>query len=169
MKKVLIVVISVLGLLVFSVYYYLGGTEDFVFTQVNKALYLKGEAFKGSYNDSKIESLFVNARQISTENDGYKLAILSYPMNETKVDQVVGIVSNSEINNDWESFDTSRELNGNFITTTITAHNLVMPKPNEVLEAAQEYAALQDLEIDESYTIEVYEGERKLLVYFPIK
>jgi hypothetical protein len=60
------------------------------------------------------------------------------------------------------------ELTGRYLETIITAHNLVMPKPNEVIEKAKGYASKNDLTVDGRRSIDIYQGNRSLRILIPL-
>jgi len=167
MKKYIIVGIVFIGAVVFAINMYLGGSEELTFSKESKSLWFKGERFRGRYSDPKIEELFFNARELAMENDRYTLAVINYQAPEDTVDQAVGVISDAAI--ELGEMTTQKAFDQDFLKTIITSHNLVMPKPEEVMRAAKKYASNQNLLIDDSWTLEIYEGERTLKVLIPIK
>jgi len=169
MKKYIIISLVVLGVVLTWFYIFLGGTEKLSFTVESGIFWVKGEHIRARYSDSKIEDLFFQARGIAESDQALDLAVINYMAPTDTVDQVIGIVSPIEISHSIEKLDTEEKLQGKFIKATINAHNLVMPKPEEVKGQAAVFAKDNNLSIDERYTLEVYKNERDLEVYIPVK
>lgn len=147
-------------------YQYLGGFDKLTFQETKINLYFQGNEYHGLYNNPETEKLFLSAREAAVNTSNAELAIMSYPSKKDSLHQIIGIVSEEP----KESADMkySERLTGRFLETTITAHNLVMPKPNEVIDKAQEFASKNDLTIDAKRSIDIYQGERSLKVLIPL-
>lgn len=152
-------------IIVIAVFYGLGGAKPLVFEKETKALLkVYGKPFHGKYNDPSIEKLFVDARDFALQNDDATLAIINYNTNhEDTVKQFIGFISDKDYD---KMFVEMKEVT--FVKTKINAHNLVMPRPDKVLEEATAFAKENGLKLDE-LSIEVYHQENDLEVLFPCK
>lgn len=152
-------------IIVIAVYFILGGAEPLVFEKETKTrLKVYGKPFQGKYDDPSIESLFTEAREFAVANEDATLAIINYNTSDPdSVKQFIGFISD----NDYDKmFVEMKEVT--FVKTKINAHNLVMPRPDKVLEEATAFANQNGLKLDE-LSIEVYHQERDLEVLFPCK
>lgn len=151
-------------------FFSLGGGQRLVFEiEDSPTFYIVGEDFYGSYNSNKLEALFFSAQQRSAELET-SLVVLNYKsdtLSEGKIHQLIGIMSDQMP----AEGDTSNVMvmgQGKYLTTMINAHNLVMPKPEEVREQATEFASKQNLRPDD-LSIEIYKNERDLRIMFPLR
>jgi len=166
MIKKVIIPLLVAGIAVAWVYQYLGGFEKIEFNESTISLNFKGRVYQGLYNSPKTEQFFLSAREVATSAADIDLAIISYPSAKDSLHQIIGVISDSPIDNAEMPY--AEEIKGEYLETIITAHNLVMPKPNEVIEAADEYASSNNLKIDPTRSIDIYQGERSLRVLIPL-
>lgn len=151
------------------IYNHLGGFDSLTYKVGQENSYFFGEPFQGNPKARKLEKLFEHAREVSVSKDSYDLAIINFHSEEENLDQLIGIITDS-LSDDFNDSQLSvhRKFEGKYISTTIKAHNLVMPSPKKVLKGAIKFAKEQNLKIDESYTIEVYKAERDLRILFPL-
>lgn len=169
MKKYIIISLVVLAVVLTWFYIFLGGTEKLSFTIEKNTFIVNGQHVRARYSDSAIEALFFQARDVAEKEASLDLAVINYAAPTDTVDQVIGVVSRSKIAQTFDNLDRKEQLAGTFIKAVINAHNLVMPKPEEVKEQASNFAKEKGLNIDERYTLEVYKNERDLEVYIPVK
>ncbi len=147
-------------------YQYLGGFDKVTFNETAISLYFQGNEYHGLYNNPETEKLFLSAREASNNATFAELAIISYPSGKDSLHQIIGIVSEKPLEpNDMKY---AEELRGRYLETIITAHNIVMPKPNEVIEKAKEFALENNLSLDDRRSIDIYHGDRSLRVLFPL-
>ncbi len=106
------------------------------------------------------------ARDAALNNPHADLAIISYPAAKDSLHQIIGVVSGEQV--ELPEMEYVEELNGNYLEAIITAHNLVMPKPNEVMDKAKAFASANNLKIDPKRSIDIYQGERSLRVLIPL-
>lgn len=122
-----------------------------------------GSTIRERYNSDSLEEQFFKAREMISK--GQDLVVVNYhELAEDTVHQLIGI-SGTETKAGWQK----RSFRGDYIKTIIDAHNLVMPTPGQVRGQAVDYAKSQSKSINEDYTIELYEAENALVVYFPLK
>lgn len=153
------------------VYFWLGGPEELEFELVEKQFHLAGEKIRDRYSNSSLETAFFNARDLALADRSTLLTVVNYEdQAEDTVTQFIGVTGSlNEFKK--QGFDqwTGVQYNGSYLSCAINVHNLVMPTPQEVLEAAQPYALQFNVKVDSSYTIEQYVNERLLRVYIPVK
>jgi len=173
MKKWTIVAgIVIVAALVFWLYIKLGGLEkvQLQYIQSPTAFLLAGEKYEGGYHSTEVEQIFVRARTLMEEGvlDG-PLAVVNYGPDEKaqKIEQFIGVLvsSKQELPEGWSFLELAPE---NVVQATITAHNLVMPGPDEVREMAEETASREGGALL-GYTIEIYKSERELVIVFPVE
>lgn len=164
-KKVVIPLI-IIGIVGVWVYQYLGGFDKVSFSKTTISLNFYGSEYQGLYNSPKTERLFMAARDAALDNPHADLAIISYPAAKDSLYQIIGVVSGEQV--ELPEMGYVEELNGNYLEATITAHNLVMPKPNEVMDKAKAFATANNLKIDPKRSIDIYQGERSLRVLIPL-
>lgn len=169
MIKKIVIAVVILGLVALG-YFWLGGGKQLAFKMEERPTsYVIGYDFKGAYNSSDLEEIFFKVKEES-EKTGADLVIINYDddsLSKNTIHQLVGFISNSQ--NDLEENQSVVVLeSGKYLSTLISAHNLVMPKPNKVREQAEEFSAELGL-IPEKISIEIYKGERELQIMFPLK
>ena len=152
-------------IIVIAVYFGLGGAEPLVFEKETKTvLKVYGQPFQGKYKDPRIEKLFVEARQFAIDNEDATLAIINYDTtDEDSVKQFIGFISDKDYS---QMFVEMKEVT--FVKAKINSHNLVMPRPDKVLEEATDFAEQNGLKLDD-LSIEIYYKESDLEVLFPCK
>lgn len=168
-KNVLYLALAAFIVAALFIYNSLGGFDSLAYEINKEENYFFGEPFQGNPKAAKLEKLFIHAKEVSLEKDGYDLAIINYQSEEENLDQIIGVITDS-VNTNFEdnNLSVSKSFSGNYISTTIKSHSLVMPSPEKVLRGAKKFAEEQGLTIDESYTIEIYKAERDLKILFPL-
>ncbi|UII22384.1 hypothetical protein [Fulvivirga ligni] len=170
-KKILpiVVVIVVIGAVG---YYLLGGGESIQFEiREYPDLHVTGKEFLGKYNDGAVKDLFFEAKQISESREGCDVTVIHYetPELQDSVRQFIGVSSPDSSFVSGKAFNEVRSFEKpTMLKAVITAHNFVMPRPEEVKSKASEYAKEKGYEL-EGYSIEVYKGTRDLEILFPLK
>ena len=154
---------------IFSYFYFqLGGISNIEKNTVDVDNYLLiAMPFKGRYNSSELEEIFYSARAI-----GDQIVIINYPLpgDSTRdgfISQLIGTRVSEVPTNIPIGFQPKTIEIAKVVQAKIDAHNLVMPKPNEIEEALRTYAEEQKLSL-ESYTIERYISNRELIIEIPI-
>jgi hypothetical protein len=166
-KYVILAVILMTGVLSYF-YFQLGGVSDIEKTvEVVNNYKLVGSSFKGKYNGLKLESMFTEARAL-----GEQLVIVNYPLQGDStedgfVHQLIGTQVVEVPDDIPEGFSVQELKISKVVRASIDAHNLVMPKPNEIEEVLRMFAKEQNLNL-EGYTIERYLSDRELVVEIPI-
>lgn len=165
--------IAIGGFIILSValgYFWLGGGQNLEFQIVEKSeFYILGYDYTGSYKNPKLEKIFYTAREESKSSQS-DLMVINYDhdtLDESHIHQLIGVVSNKSDDVRDEKKMIKLE-SGKYIQTVINAHNLVMPKPEDVREQAEKIAVQNRLEIS-NISIEVYKGERELVIMYPAK
>lgn len=168
MRKYVILAVILMTTILSYFYFQLGGVNGIqksVETVNNYSLVAK--SFKGKYNSNQLEEIFYTARAI-----GDQLIIVNYPLLGDSVEngfvhQLIG-VQVAEIPETIPSgFQVEELATSKVIRATIDAHNLVMPKPNEIEETLRAFAKGQNLELL-GYTIERYLSDRELIIEIPV-
>lgn len=168
-RNVLYLALAAFVIATLFIYNSLGGFDSLTYELSEEENYFIGEPFQGNPKAAKLEKLFKHAREVSTAQDGYDLAIVNYQSEEESLDQVIGVITDSIVTDFKDGqLSVSKTFSGKFISTTISAHSLVMPSPTKVLRGAKKFAEKNGLTVDESYTIEIYKAERDLRVLFPL-
>jgi hypothetical protein len=152
------------GVVVTFIYFQLGGGKSLKFEIITKDVTIYGQPFKGKYNDPKIGTLFADAKNQVISHPDESLVIVNYiSTHPDSVKQFIGFVSDKKYN-----LPNIEMKEVTFVTTEIKAHNLVMPKPEEVRNNAAKFANNNRLQLD-SFSIELYHEERNLEIIFPCK
>lgn len=163
----LIIVIS-LSVILFSVYYHLGGLKDLkvnAFEGVNYAM--AGIEFKGKYNDPEIEKLYNDAKnQIAIGNIKGILGLMDYvaeDLSENEVNYFIGIILLDKITELPSGYSVRKIDSRGVLGITLDIHPLVRPtKSNiegKIYAAAQEYG----LEI-ENYFLEKHFADDRVII-----
>ncbi|MBL3654576.1 hypothetical protein [Fulvivirga sediminis] len=171
MLKKIILGILMVALVGSFIFFKLGGGEELEF-QVKSYphLYISGKEYIAKYNDPKMEDLFFEAKEIAEQRGDCDLTVVNYltPVMKDSVRQFIGVTSADSTIISGLAFNDVRTFhNAMFLKTIITAHNLVMPRPEDVREEAKKYADQQGYKLD-NYTIELYKDSRDMEIYFPI-
>ncbi|UII28225.1 hypothetical protein LVD15_07310 [Fulvivirga maritima] len=169
-KKIILGILTV-ALVGTFIFFKLGGGETLDFQEKDYPhLYISGKEYVAKYNDPKMEKLFFQAKKIAEQRGDCNLTVVNYltPVMKDSVRQFIGVTSTDSTIISGMAFNDVRTFhNARFLSTVITAHNLVMPRPEDVREEANNYAEKQGYKLDE-YTIEVYKDSRDMEIYFPI-
>lgn len=169
MKKILPIVITII--LVAAGYYYfkLGGTEDIQFQFVEgENITIQAVHYEGRYSSNELEEIFVKMRDLSLEKELPLVVVNEGSDTEAReLSQWIGVMLN-EGDTVAEGLIFRNFSNINAVETVINAHNMVMPRPEDVLEKATEFAQSDGLTLSE-FTIEIYYKEDSLKVLFPVE
>ena len=168
MRKYVILAVILMTTILSYFYFQLGGVSDIKKSIESADDYLLvAKSFKGKYNSNQLEDIFYSARAI-----GDQLVIVNYPLLGDSIEngfvhQLIG-AQVAEIPETMPSGFRIEELAiSKVVRATIDAHNLVMPKPNEIEEALRIYAKEQNLTLV-GYTIERYLSDRELVIEIPV-
>lgn len=173
-KKYLIAVLVVAGLITLAGYYFLGGfnERELELATVNNYR-LVGKEFKGRLGNQRLEEIFFEVQEKAQQGapaGTMAVVVFREPRDEhDTLHQFVGILLDdpaSPAPNGWESYKLEA---GQVVRNTIRSHNLVMPKPNAIREELEEFAEKQNVSLQSGITIEKYLGERHLQVEVPVK
>lgn len=154
-----------LGVIVFSfiIYAYLGGYNKLEFGTEVRDMSIYGKPYLGPIKSTDLGRLFEEHKQLSLKNNT-NLTVVDYGVvGEDSVKQFIGIITDDSIS------EYSIQMNEvTFLKTLLTANPAVMPTPEDVRNQAQEYAKSNDLILDD-FSIEVYQTNGNIEVYFPTK
>lgn len=169
-KRVLVALGILVAIIAIIFYYTLGGSQALEFSHAtHPAFYIQGHYFEGKYNDPVLEGYFFEAREMAEADASGFLTIINYGMNAERpvIRQFIGSASLQKpaARGGTEIRKFPRHQ---VIFTKITAHNLVMPSPDEVLEAAREFVEEKGLVLD-TISYDTYISERELKVSFVVK
>jgi hypothetical protein len=168
MRKYVIVGVILMTVVLSYFYFQLGGVSDIEKSVEQVDGYqLVGKSFKGKYNGLGLEAVFFQAKELSDQ-----IVIVNYPMEGDSIEdgfvnQLIGAKVANTPSILPDGFSEVLINSTRVVRATIDAHNLVMPKPNEIEEALREFAKEQNLKL-EGYTIEQYLSERELIIEIPI-
>ncbi|MEM6525398.1 MAG: hypothetical protein AAGF85_03600 [Bacteroidota bacterium] len=163
MKKYVLIGASLVCITGISLYFVLGGNAELIFLvedQQEQVIY--GELFQGRPSEPRLEALFIKARDRSKET-GRNLMIVTYDQDSVPLKQFIGTLQGPR---DTKGLDTLILPAGKYITIEIKSHNLVMPRPDEIREAAEDFALKQNLKIQTKLSYEGYEGDSAMVVWF---
>jgi len=168
MKKLLVVVIILVGVSVLS-YALLGGFKSLeVQVQTNPETLILGIAYSGKINSDSLQNLFMEARDIvenSPEASAIAIAYYGEANEETgMVNNFIGVELSANktdlTHKDWKI----RRFNAqNSVTGCISANILVMPTPEDMLTELRTFSKEQQLQSDTVF-IEYYKGPNDLCV-----
>lgn len=170
LKKVAIVSGSVL-IIVVGLYFRLGGFNKVTYSLRSGATYkIIGKSYSGKNNTVELESLFTNTKNlIRTDFPSGILVIVNNLMDvdneQNLVGYFVGILVEEFPRSVPAGYSVRTYGSDTIITATIDAHNLVMPKPEQVRRNAEELARSENLELS-YHTIEKYLEEGLIEVDF---
>lgn len=175
-KKYLLFVLLLTGIITLAGYYYFGGFEEREQELVTIGDYhFAGKYYKGTLKDNELENIFFEVREqyeAGSPAGIFTIVVLKEPETpKDTVEQFIGILLNEPVAENalpkgWETFTVEAEQ---AVRNTIRSHNLVMPKPNEIREEMKDFAEAQNLRLNEEITIEKYLGERHLEIEIPIE
>ncbi len=164
------VILAVIGMTAILSYFYLqlggvSGIEKNVVTVDNYLIVAK--PFKGKYNSGHLEDVFYEAKSL-----GGQLVIVNYRLEgdsteDGYIHQLIGVQKVMSAEDIPKGFKQDTLAISKVVQARIGAHNLVMPKPDEIEEALRAYAKEQNLDL-EGYTIERYISDRELVIEIPI-
>lgn len=175
-KKYIISVLLLAGVITFFGYLYFGGFEDpeLQVVEVND-YHFAGKPYKGTLNNKELENIFYEVRQQYEKGapaGTFSIVVLKEPQTQKDtVEQFIGIILQEPLNNaslpaGWENFKVEADQ---AVRSTIRSHNLVMPKPQAIKEEIQNFAQAQNLQLNNGITIEKYLGERHLEIEVPVR
>lgn len=168
MRRYIILAVILMTMILSYFYFQLGGVSDIQKSVVNVDNYtLVAKSFKGKYNSNQLEDIFYAARAI-----GDQLVIVNYPLQGDSTEngflhQLIGAQLIETPSNMPVGFNQKTIIISKVVRATIDAHNLVMPKPNEIEEALRIFAEEQNLKLV-GYTIERYLSDRELVIEIPV-
>jgi len=168
MRKYVILAVLLMTIMLSYFYFQLGGVSDIQKSIVTVDRHmLVAKSFKGKYNSLQIEDIFYKAKSI-----GDQLVIVNYPLlgdstEDGFVYQLIGSQVDAEPNEIPIGFKIEEVASSKAVRAHIDAHNLVMPKPDEIEDGLRAYAKEQNLTLV-GYTIERYLSDRALVVDIPI-
>ncbi len=95
------------------------------------------------------------------------LVVINYELDtpKNKIRQFIGTLHKSRIKGQ-EHLMSIEIPAGNYLQTEIQAHNLVMPNPRDIREAANEFSPLKDVEFNDQVSYEIYNGDDRLIVLY---
>ena len=167
MRKFTLITVPTITLVGFAVYYILGGHKEIIFEVTDRPIsYTIGNYFEGRPADPALEKLFVTTRDQAKEME-VPLVVINYELDtpKNKIRQFIGTLHESKIEGQEDLM--SMEIPaGNYLQTEIHAHNLVMPNPRDIREAANEFATFKGVEINNKVSYEIYEGDDRLIVLY---
>jgi len=168
MKKFALVGFVVITVFAVSMYIYLGGSNERNYEIEESKFHFQGVAYEGPVKSEKPNLLFNSSRDIALANEEVSIAVLNKKTaSEDSISQVIGLASAKPFERELLSADTSMVISGSFVKAIISAHSIVMPNPQEVIEEAKDFANQKGLTL-KSWSLEIYRGEKSLEVYFPI-
>lgn len=163
MKRYLIITTSIILITGVSLYFGLGGNNDLSFQIVElPARTVYGELFEGRPTEQKLEALFVDSRERSQES-GLPLAVINYEQTDQKrhLRQFIGTINGPRRSTTLAVVELPA---GKYVSAEISSHTLVMPRPDEIKEAATEFTESKGLQIVSGISYEIYEDEHSNLV-----
>lgn len=170
LKRVLIGLGVLVAIVAIIFYYTLGGGEQLEFTLTSyPEFYVTGRYFEGKYHAPEAKKQFFAAKERAESQPGATLTIINYRMDSPKeVRQFIGTGSTEKPTHVPDSLEVRTFPAHHVIHTTINAHNLVMPTPEEVREKAAEFARSKGYQLD-TLSYESYISDRELRVNFPVR
>ncbi len=168
MKKYSLITFSVVVLVAVIVYYRLGGGAPVQLSITERSQHWAiGEHFEGHPNDPKLEELFVRSRDHAVAEGRY-LIVINYKTEDkgNRIKQFIGVVQDQSPPELEEGLSVVELPKGKYVKAELSAHNFVMPRPDEVKDQALEFAAEREIQIETNVSYEVYESDRKLIILF---
>lgn len=166
-KKIYISVI-VGGLVILTIYYFLGGFKDIVVSEKEKIHYrVAGNYFYGKYDDRQVEKYFISAKElISGGKITGELCVIAYKsdtLKEEHISQFIGVAIDDQTPLP-EGFE-ERVFNASAAAiVTLDMHPVAMPNPEKVQSELVEYAKDQGW-IEPSYFLEIYKPDNSMIVH----
>jgi hypothetical protein len=168
MRKIVILAVLLTTITLSYFYFQLGGVSDIQKDIVAvDAHMLVAKSFKGKYNSAQLEGLFYQVKSM-----GDQLVIVNYPLQGDSTEngfihQLIGTQVTSMPDKAPAGFAQNEIGPSKVVRATIDAHNLVMPKPDEIEAALRDYGKEQNLTLV-GYTIERYLSDREQIIDIPI-
>ena len=151
----------------------LGGFNDEKLEVVDlPTLYVYGEVYKGEYGDKEIGDLFAKSKElVEGDSEAEAVVIINYKSaekEEGEVKYLIGVLANDSFKNAPSNW-TKKELGASkAIKVSFDKSLLVMPSPETVFKAVNEFAKTMDKQMLE-YSIEEYYPDNKMEVFYPLK
>ncbi|BDD03423.1 hypothetical protein [Aureibacter tunicatorum] len=163
---------AVLGVVLLSAYYFLGGFEKLDISKSDKREFvIYGVLVEGRYSDPKIEETFAKSREIVEQNHGGSIAIVNYPHENEKqgfVKQFVGVVGADAIASGTDGF-TKLVIHGNGAVHVVFPQSVMaMPRPKDVRDQVAAFAK-ENGGVLQGESIELYNSDNTVESYFPLK
>ena len=143
--------------------------EDLTFNKRSeRKLIFHAKYFQGDYNSTELKSLFEEMKELNIKT---KLPVsiinLGSDLHARQLFQWVGIFTSADTTAAYKELQRVEIEAEGFISTHIDVHNAVMPKPEEVREAALNYALELGMTLDYR-SIEIYYSDTDLEIVFPL-
>ncbi|MEM1407235.1 MAG: hypothetical protein AAGG59_10705 [Bacteroidota bacterium] len=163
MRKYVLIATAIIFVSGVSLYFILGGNAAPVLTLENKPLQVVyGELFEGRPSEQRLEALSIDARERSKET-GHELVVISYDQDQAPLKQFIGTLNGPKTSANLDAIEIPA---GQYITAEIKAHNLVMPRPDDIKVLAGEFAGNKGLQPVLKVSYEVYKGDSSLTILF---
>lgn len=172
MRKVIFASLTVMVVGLF-VYYYLGGFNEVVIELVETDEYIiAGYNYHGTYEQDVLQDLFFQVKEY-VEADVLKgiITVLNYDSAVTEADsihQLIGVRLQAEPLNKPQEVELETIPAGRAVRATISAHPLVMPNPESIVEQIRSFARENNLEL-KALSIEQYVESEEIWVDIPIR
>ena len=163
MRKYVLIVASIVLVAGAILYLLLGGTSELVFKleeRPEEVIY--GQLFEGRPTEQRLEALFIDTRERSKEIN-QPLVVVNYEQDSVPLKQFIGTMGNPKRSANLEAL---KMPSGKYVSTKIESHSLVMPRPDEIREAAENFADLEGVKLNPKESYEIYKGDSALVVMF---
>jgi hypothetical protein len=173
MRKIIVIVASLLLLIGFVGYLALGGLKKPEITTVQVSGYiLAGVPFKGMASNEELLKLFEQTRTYHTDNNlPGTLAAVYYDIQSSEkgeVDAYVGVRVKDSSATLPEKYTYRKIPATKAVKATITTHYLVAPSPEKIRVSLLNYAQQRGLSL-QNLVIEQYLADSHIIIEIPVK
>lgn len=164
-----VVIAGVLGYL----FYQLGGLDNVEITiEVVEEYHIAGIAYQGKYNDYRLKDIYFKVKEKLDETTVKgEMIVINYRLSADSTEhgwvrQFVGVLV-KDAKTKVEELSLVILPAGKVLRAKISAHNLVMPKPDRIEELVKQKASEQNALVG-GYTLERYASDRELIIDTPL-
>ena len=170
-KKKIFLFAGFILIIIFIIYYVLGGLRPVEFTVISNSRYIiLGQEYIGPNNSDELKNIFIETKDLLESE--FTEAILTIVNDDSKYDDennrvgyFIGLLVNNVPGNIPDGYIIKEFEPSNVIRARIESHNMVMPKPDKVKAEASKLARSKGFELSE-ISLEKYLGESTIEVDF---
>lgn len=165
-RKLLWTIIGALVIVIFGIYYFLGGFQE-VNIEVTRAEHYRiaGNYYEGPYERDTIATLFFTARELlKSKTLSGDLSVVNFDENsQDTVKMFIGILLPHNVSGDLEDLQIREIKSDKILRARIESHSIVMPTREKIEGKLQTFAEKNNLVLRD-FTLERYISDNKLII-----